>query len=81
MEALRASVERALSPKSTGNKATTSGKATARRTPAKKRVRSAPREDLSSLSKADLYKKSAATDVSGRSHIARDDLVKALSSG
>ncbi|MFG2775624.1 Ku protein [Streptomyces sp. NPDC048350] len=82
MEALRSSVERARSPKSTGGKAGTSAsrKGAAQKTPAKKRVRSAPKEDLSSLSKADLYKRAAAANVSGRSHMTRDDLVKALSS-
>ncbi|MBT1184998.1 Ku protein [Streptomyces sp. CJ_13] len=80
MEALRASVERAGSPKATGGKATTSGKAAEKRPGAKKRIRSAPKEDLSGLSKADLYKKAAAADIPGRSHMTREDLVKALSS-
>ncbi|MGW6859164.1 non-homologous end joining protein Ku [Streptomyces xanthophaeus] len=81
MEALRASVERAGSPKATGGKATASGKTAAAKKPAaKKRVHSAPEEDLSGLSKADLYKKAAAADISGRSHMNREDLVKALSS-
>ncbi|MFI8363630.1 hypothetical protein ACIGD1_26120 [Streptomyces sp. NPDC085612] len=81
MEALRASVERARGPKSTGGKASsaTARKAAPKKPPAKKRVRSAPKEDLSGLSKADLYKKAAAAHVSGRSHMTRDDLVKALS--
>lgn len=76
---LRASVERAGSPKATGAKATASGKAAEKRPGAQKRIRSAPKEDLSSLSKADLYKKAAA-DIPGRSHMTREDLVKALSS-
>ncbi|MDX6760084.1 MULTISPECIES: non-homologous end joining protein Ku [Streptomyces] len=80
MEALRASVERARSPKGDGGKATASGKAAAKKAPAKKRVRAKPKEDLGSLSKADLYKKAAAANVSGRSHMTRDDLVEALSS-
>ncbi|MFF1560897.1 Ku protein [Streptomyces sp. NPDC058279] len=80
MDALRASVERAGSPKATGGKATVSGKTAAGKKPAaKKRIRSAPKEDLTDLSKADLYKKAAAADVPGRSHMTRDDLVKALS--
>ncbi|MCX4546950.1 Ku protein [Streptomyces sp. NBC_01565] len=79
MEALRASVERAGSPKATGTKASTSAKATAATKPAaKKRIRSAPKEDLSGLSKADLYKRAAAAHVPGRSNMTRDDLVKAL---
>ncbi|ARE79504.1 Ku protein (plasmid) [Streptomyces sp. Sge12] len=80
METLRASVERAGSPKATGGKATTSAKAAEKKPGAKKRIRSAPKEDLSGLSKADLYKKAAAADIPGRSHMTRDDLVKALSS-
>ncbi|MEU4356192.1 Ku protein [Streptomyces virginiae] len=86
MEALRASVERAGSPKATGGKATASGKAaapskTAANQPlAKKRLRSTPKKDLSGLSKADIYRKSAAANLPGRSHMSRDDLVKALSS-
>ncbi|MFJ6053611.1 Ku protein [Streptomyces sp. NPDC092307] len=81
MEALRASVERASSPKATGGKATASGKASASsKASAKKRIRSTPKEDLSGLSKADLYKKAAAANLPGRSQMSRDDLVKALSS-
>ncbi|WP_331732633.1 hypothetical protein OG592_42080 (plasmid) [Streptomyces avidinii] len=79
MEALRASVERAGSPKATGGKATASGKTSEKKHGAKKRIRSAPKADLSGLSKADLYKKAAA-DIPGRSHMSREDLVKALSS-
>ncbi|WP_206310042.1 hypothetical protein [Streptomyces sp. A0592] len=82
MEALRASVERARSPKPTGSKASTStsGKSAAKKPAAKKRVRSTPKKDLSGLSKADLYKKAASADIPGRSHMSRDELVKALSS-
>ncbi|MEU6895348.1 Ku protein [Streptomyces sp. NPDC046557] len=80
MEALRASVERAGSPKTAGGKATVSERTAAGKKPAaKKRIRSAPKEDLSGLPKADLYKKAAAANVPGRSHMTRDDLVKALS--
>ncbi|MFE9468837.1 Ku protein [Streptomyces virginiae] len=84
MEALRASVERAGSPKATGGKATASGeasgssKAAGKKPAAKKRIRSAPKEDLNGLSKADLYKKAAAANLPGRSQMSRDDLVKAL---
>ncbi|MFE5862163.1 Ku protein [Streptomyces virginiae] len=80
MEALRASVELAGSPKATGGKATASGKTTVKKHGAKKRIRSAPREDLGGLSKADLYKKATAADIHGRSHMTREDLVRALSS-
>ncbi|MEU3317143.1 Ku protein [Streptomyces sp. NPDC006662] len=84
MEALRASLERAGSPRATRGKASTSRRATAssqaapKKQPAKKRIRSAPKEDLTGLTKADLYKKAAAAHVPGRSHMSRDDLVKAL---
>ncbi|GAA3126165.1 hypothetical protein GCM10020254_86970 [Streptomyces goshikiensis] len=80
MEALRASVERAGSPKTTGGKATVSGKTAVGKKPtAKKRIRSAPQEDLTDVSKVDLYKRAAAANVPGRSNMTRDDLVKALS--
>ncbi|MFD4923010.1 Ku protein [Streptomyces goshikiensis] len=80
MEALRASVEHAGSSKTTGGKATASGKTAAAKKPAaKKRIRSTPKEDLSGMSKADLYKRAAAADLPGRSHMTREDLVKALS--
>ncbi|MEU9083362.1 Ku protein [Streptomyces sp. NPDC048357] len=80
MEALHASVERAGSPKTVGGKATASGKtAPGKKLATKKRVRSAPKEDLSGLSKADLYKKAAAANIPGRSNMTRDDLVNALS--
>ncbi|AXE27932.1 Ku protein (plasmid) [Streptomyces globosus] len=84
MEALRASVERAGSPKGTGGKATTSrkaavsSKAAAKNPPGKKRIRSAPKEGLSELSKADLYKKAAAANLPGRSQMSRSDLLQAL---
>ncbi|MGW1520804.1 non-homologous end joining protein Ku [Streptomyces sp. NPDC002287] len=90
MEALRASIERAGSPKATGGKASTSRRATASgsgsskgastKPSAKKRIRSEPKEDLSGLTKADLYKKAAAAHVPGRSHMSREDLVEALTS-
>lgn len=43
-------------------------------------IRSAPTEDLDTLTKTDLYKKAAAANLPGRSHMTRDDLVKALTS-
>ncbi|MFJ4865322.1 hypothetical protein [Streptomyces sp. NPDC088748] len=79
METLRASVERAGSPKATAGNATTSAKAAEKEPGAKKRIRSAPKEDLSGLSTTDLYKKAAATDIPGRFPMSREDLVKALS--
>ncbi|MGW7030443.1 non-homologous end joining protein Ku [Streptomyces xanthophaeus] len=79
MEALRASVERAGSPKPAAGKATASGTTAAAKKPAaKKRIRSTPKQDLTGLTKADLYKKAAAANVPGRSQMTRDDLVKAL---
>ncbi|MFJ8159984.1 Ku protein [Streptomyces sp. NPDC096136] len=86
MEALRASIERAGSPKATGGKATASHRASASseeaatKPSAKKRIRSAPKEDLTGLTKADLYRKAAAANLPGRSHMSRDDLVEALTS-
>ncbi|MFK0202124.1 non-homologous end joining protein Ku [Streptomyces lavendulae] len=81
MEALRASVERAGSPKATSGKATASGKTKAAVKPAaKKRIRSVTKRDLSGLSKADLYKEAAAANLPGRSQMTRHDLVKALTS-
>lgn len=89
MEALRASVERARSPESAGEKASTSastrtrttrsGSGNAKKPAGKKRIRSAPKkQDLDALSKADLYKKATAANIPGRSHMTREDLVDAL---
>ncbi|MFI1652105.1 Ku protein [Streptomyces avidinii] len=88
MEALRASVDRARSPKDTKTeKASTStrarggsGAGSAKKPTGKKRIRSAPKPDLDQLTKADLYKKAAAADIPGRSHMTREDLVDALRS-
>lgn len=88
MEALRASVDRARSPKDTRTeKASTSTRARggsgaggAKKPAGKKRIRSAPEPDLEGLTKADLYKKAAAADIPGRSHMTRADLVVALRS-
>ncbi|WP_420082796.1 Ku protein (plasmid) [Streptomyces sp. JL4002] len=81
MEALRASVERAGSPKQDSGKATASGTpAVAKKPAAKKRIRSEPKQDLAGLTKADLYKKAAAANVPGRSQMTRGDLVAALTS-
>ncbi|MFB6864270.1 Ku protein [Streptomyces virginiae] len=81
MEALRASVERAGSPKQASGKATASGTTAAAKKPAaKKRIRSEPKQDLAGLTKADLYKKAAAAHIPGRSQMTREDLVAALTS-
>ncbi|WP_406076666.1 non-homologous end joining protein Ku [Streptomyces virginiae] len=71
MEALRASVDRARSPKDarTEKASTTtrarggSGAGSAKKPAGKKRIRSAPKPDLDQLTKADLYKKAAAAGI------------------
>lgn len=84
MEALRASVERARSPKDTGEKATAQGarpqgRKRAAKPSAKKRVRSEPKKHgLESLTKSELYEKAAAAAVPGRSTMTREELIKAL---
>ncbi|MFD7258234.1 Ku protein [Streptomyces sp. NPDC059874] len=85
MKALRASVERARSPKDTGEKATASGTARGSTPAAKKRVTAKSRStsslgSLSSLTKAELYKKAAAAHVPGRSSMTHDELADALAS-
>ncbi|MFJ9080694.1 Ku protein [Streptomyces sp. NPDC102278] len=80
LEALRASGERAGSLKATGGKATAFGRTAAAKKPAaRKQIRSAPKEDLSGMSKADLYKKAATANLPGRSNMTREDLVRARS--
>ncbi|MDX3536838.1 hypothetical protein PV721_21165 [Streptomyces sp. MB09-01] len=76
-EALRASVQRAGSPSPPATRPPPPARRPRRGL--RRRSGSAPKEDLSGLSKADLYQKAAA-DIPGRSHMARDELVKALSS-
>ncbi|MCY0929031.1 Ku protein [Streptomyces sp. H27-H1] len=81
MDALRASVERARSPKDTREKASTttgSGSPQRRKATAKKRVRATKRQNLDSLTKTELYRKAAAADVDGRSSMTREQLLKAL---
>ncbi|WP_369780644.1 Ku protein [Streptomyces sp. R33] len=81
MEALRASVERARSPKDTRDKATTTAGAQKKKAvSAKKRVTSKA-ESLQSLTKAELYRKAAAAHVPGRSTMSHDQLVDALTDG
>ncbi|MFD9474418.1 Ku protein [Streptomyces goshikiensis] len=55
------------------------GTAVGKKPAAKKGLRSAPKEDLTDVSKAELCKKAAAANVPGHSNMTRDDLVKALS--
>ncbi|OEJ35386.1 Ku protein [Streptomyces subrutilus] len=85
MEALRASVDRARSPKPAGEKASTrtratgSGAGSAKKPAGKKRIRSSPKkQDWDALTKADLYKKATAARIPGRSQMSRHDLVDAL---
>ncbi|MGW7438559.1 non-homologous end joining protein Ku [Streptomyces sp. NPDC054849] len=78
MEALRASVEQARSPKDTREKASTAAGARKKKAaPAKKRVTSEA-ASLRSLTKAELYKKAAAAHVPGRSTMTHDQLADAL---
>ncbi|MFB6999284.1 Ku protein [Streptomyces virginiae] len=86
MEALRASVERARSPKDTGEKASTStaraknaGKGSGG---AKKRTTGSPgtsrARSLESLTKAELYEKATKAGIRGRSGMSHDELADAL---
>ncbi|MFB6577459.1 hypothetical protein ACFCYC_08490 [Streptomyces sp. NPDC056402] len=85
MEALRASVERARSPKDTGDKAASPGTRATRgqKAPAaKKRARSGPTakgQELMALTKSALYEKAAAAGIPGRSSMNHDQLADALS--
>ncbi|MFG2720113.1 Ku protein [Streptomyces sp. NPDC048416] len=86
MEALRASVEGARSPKDTREKAATGGSAsprtsgrTATKPAAKKRARTQGKgHDPHTMNKAELYKKAAAAGIEGRSSMTRDELIQAL---
>ncbi|MFJ2590752.1 Ku protein [Streptomyces sp. NPDC087538] len=82
MEALRASVEQARSPKDTGEKADTSGKTGRGKKPAaKKRTSASDVESLRSLTKAELYEKATKAGVKGRSGMTHDQLADALAKG
>ncbi|MGX1542560.1 non-homologous end joining protein Ku [Streptomyces adustus] len=82
MEALRASVERARSPKDTGEKASTSQNTrSGKKTAAKKRTGSSASGSLKSLTKAELYEKATKAGVKGRSSMTHDQLADALSKG
>ncbi len=85
MEALRASVERARSPKDTREKASTSkttAKASGKKPATKKRATSSSRpsrsQSLRSLTKAELYKKATKAGIRGRSGMSHDELADAL---
>ncbi|MFD8417415.1 Ku protein [Streptomyces sp. NPDC059650] len=83
MEALRASVERARSPKDTGERTSTSkdSKATGKKPAAKKRTGSSGTsrsQSLQSLTKAELYEKATKAGIHGRSGMSHDELAEAL---
>ncbi|MEU5811718.1 Ku protein [Streptomyces sp. NPDC047718] len=79
LEALRASVERARSPKDTGEKASASTAARAKKPAPKKRTTATkPAAELRSLTKAELYKKAAKAGIKGRSSMTHDQLADAL---
>ncbi|MFJ7272811.1 hypothetical protein ACIQV3_40375 [Streptomyces sp. NPDC099050] len=80
MEALRASVEQARSPKDSREKAATTASPQKKAPPAKKRI-SSKGKSLQSLTKAELYKKAAAAHLPGRSSMTHDQLVEALANG
>ncbi|RSS46001.1 hypothetical protein EF912_27890 [Streptomyces sp. WAC07061] len=82
MEALRASVERARSPKDTGEKAATPAARAAggtKKTGSKKRAGTG--RSLMELTKAELYKKATAAGIEGRSTMTHDQLAEALAHG
>ncbi|WP_406163220.1 Ku protein [Streptomyces sp. NBC_01005] len=82
LEVLRASVERARSPKDTGEKAGASDKAGRGKKPAaKKRTKASDIGSLQSLTKAELYEKATKAGVKGRSSMTHDQLADALAKG
>ncbi|MEU7072328.1 Ku protein [Streptomyces narbonensis] len=86
MEALRSSVERARSPKDTGEKKAVTSRASAKtagkKPAAKKRATSSsgrPRSpSLRSLTKVELYEKATKAGIRGRSNMNHDELADAL---
>ncbi|MEU0634358.1 Ku protein [Streptomyces sp. NPDC005989] len=79
METLRASVERARSPKDTGEKAGASeNTARGKKPAAKKRTKASDTGSLRSLTKAELYEKATKAGVKGRSGMTREQLADAL---
>ncbi|WP_331761954.1 Ku protein [Streptomyces sp. NBC_01546] len=78
METLRASVERARSPKNTGEKATTTASPRKKKAALPKKRVTSKGKSLQSLTKAELYKKAAAAHVPGRSTMTHDQLADAL---
>ncbi|MGW7030602.1 hypothetical protein ACWGFX_25995 [Streptomyces xanthophaeus] len=78
MDALRASVERARSPKDTREKAAATARPKKEAAAAPKKRAAARAAPLRSLTKAELSKKAAAAHVPGRSSMNHDQLVDAL---
>ncbi|MFD7533669.1 Ku protein [Streptomyces sp. NPDC059849] len=82
MEALRASVERARSPKDTREKAGASDKTGRGKKPAaKKHTKASDIGSLQSLTKTELYEKATKAGVKGRSSMTHDQLADALAKG
>ncbi|MCX4850420.1 Ku protein [Streptomyces sp. NBC_00893] len=82
VEALRASVEGARSPKDTGEKASASDKTVRGKKPvAKKHTNASDIGSLQSLTKTELYEKATKADVKGRSGMTHDQLADALAKG
>ncbi|MFD7095051.1 non-homologous end joining protein Ku [Streptomyces xanthophaeus] len=78
MDALRASVERARSPKDTREKAAATARPKKKAAAAPKKRAAARAAPFRSLTKAELYKKAAAAHVPGRSAMTHDQIVDAL---
>ncbi|WP_073791030.1 hypothetical protein [Streptomyces sp. CB01580] len=78
VEALRASVERARSPKNTGEKASTSHAARSKKAPKKRATSTSKSGSLRSLTKAELYEKATKAGIRGRSAMTHDQLANAL---
>ncbi|MCX4399438.1 hypothetical protein [Streptomyces sp. NBC_01767] len=82
VEALRASVEGARSPKGTGEKASTSDKTVrGKKSAAKKHTKASDIGSLRSLTKTELYEKATKAGVKGRSGMTHDQLADALAKG
>ncbi|MCX4736969.1 hypothetical protein [Streptomyces sp. NBC_01363] len=81
MEALRASVEGARSPKDTGEKAGASDKGRGKKPAVKKHTKASDIGSLRSLTKIELYEKATKAGVKGRSSMTHDQLADALAKG
>ncbi|MFE7112868.1 Ku protein [Streptomyces sp. NPDC057575] len=78
METLRASVERARSPKDTSEKAASDKTGRGKKPAAKKHTKASDIRSLQSLTKTELYKKATKAGVKGRSGMTHDQLADAL---